>query len=139
MRAAVMTSFVVILGVVLSGCQILVDPETGEMSTKINWPKSSLSPDAPCVVTSCHGLSVACGAQGPEACTMEYQLGDFCRQYANCGIVDGQCQLQQPRLLQECISCVELCDSGLAGSDPTKAFTCEQQCREQMEVMERAL
>ncbi len=124
--------------VALSGCRILVDSETGKWTTEIGAPKPTLEPDAPCMLTTCHGLELECAEEGPEMCTMEYQIGDFCREYATCGIVEGQCVLTKQRLVDECVSCVELCDSGLDGSDPTKAFECEQQCREQLDVMERS-
>ncbi len=139
MRRFLPVFVLVLASIVLSGCKVYVDSVTGKWTTELGSPKASLAPDAPCVVTSCHGLDIKCGSAGPEACTMEYQLGDFCRQYAHCAIVEGQCQLKESRLVEECISCVELCDSGLDGSDPTKAFECEQECREQLGVMERSL
>lgn len=123
----------------LSGCQIWVDPETGDFSTKVGWPKASLAPDATCEMTSCHGLDIECGAEAPEACTLEYRLGDFCRKYADCAVVEGQCLQVESRLFTECKSCVELCDSGIAGDSPDKAFTCEDECRQQVETLERSL
>ncbi len=138
MQRFLVVCVVLSLGMLFSGCRVLVDSETGKWTTEIGAPKPTLEPGDPCMLTTCHGLDLACGETGPEMCTMEYQLGDFCREYASCGIVDGQCVLTKQRLVDECVSCVELCDSGLDGSDPAAAFECEQSCREQLEVMERS-
>lgn len=139
MRQLFVLTSLLVATVLLTGCKVLIDPETGKWETQVELPKATLAPDATCGITTCHGLDIQCGQDVPEACTMEYRLGDFCQQYANCGIVEGQCQSQTSQLLAECISCVELCDSGLEGADPTKAFACEENCRQQLETMERSL
>lgn len=81
---------------------------------------------ASCGIEQCHGLDVTCGSNVPEACTMEYRLGDFCRQFVTCSEVDNQCQrIEDPRFA-ECRSCVESCQE----TDPLESFNCEDACRQ---------
>ena len=84
------------------------------------------APDpASCGITSCHGLDLACGANAPEVCTMEYRLGDKCRQYARCDVSGGTCTLVKDPEFEICKTCVEQCE---LYSDPPKAFECEAKC-----------
>jgi hypothetical protein len=87
---------------------------------------------ANCGILSCHGLDIECGADVPEMCTMEYRLGDFCRQLADCQVVKGTCQFVENSYFMNCKSCVHDCEV-LNENDPAKAFECESQCREQFE------
>lgn len=88
-------------------------------------------PDAvsSCGVTNCHGMEVTCGdvSDGGLMCTMEYRLGDFCRQYVDCSVVDGMCQPVKDPRYETCVSCVETCLSD--AKDPSDAFSCEESCR----------
>ena len=64
----------------------------------------------------------------PRSCTMEYQLGDKCRQYAECVPgSDGTCSLVTSPAFDTCRSCVKSC-SQMAKSDPVSAFDCEAKC-----------
>jgi len=78
-----------------------------------------------CGIQECHGIDVTCGSNVPEACTLEYRLGDFCRQWAECGIVDGSCELLANEKFEQCGNCVVQCNE-LVG---VAAFECEEQCR----------
>jgi len=81
----------------------------------------------PCGIQSCHGLEISCGPDVPEMCTMEYQGGDNCRQFAACQVIDGQCtQVDSPRF-EACKACVQQCEQDAAG-DGTQFFACESQC-----------
>jgi len=81
-----------------------------------------------CGFTSCHGLDLACGTHAPEACTMLYQMGDKCRQYAQCTSgSDGSCSLVTDPKFASCKACVEQC-AAKAGSDGISAFDCETKC-----------
>jgi hypothetical protein len=81
-----------------------------------------------CGFTTCHGLDLACGTHAPEACTMLYQLGDRCRQYAQCTSgSDGSCSLVTSPQFASCRACVEKCGKS-AGSDPQQMFACEEKC-----------
>jgi hypothetical protein len=84
-----------------------------------------------CAITSCHGLQIECGADAPQLCTMEYRLGDFCRQFADCRVVNDECQFVDNSYFMNCKSCVQNCEAETA--DPMAAFECENQCREQFE------
>jgi hypothetical protein len=81
-----------------------------------------------CGITNCHGLEVTCGETPPEGlmCTMEYRLGDFCRQYVTCGVVDNSCQPIKEARYEMCVSCVQAC---LDEEDPLSSFECEDRCR----------
>jgi len=82
-----------------------------------------------CGIENCHGLDITCGSNIPEACTTLYQLGDFCREYANCTLIEGACTLETSQQLIDCKSCVNNCETQFDGID---AFTCESTCREKM-------
>jgi hypothetical protein len=82
---------------------------------------------APCGLTSCHGLSLACGADAPQVCTMEYRIGDKCRKYAHCSTAGGSCTLVTDPEFAACKACVERCEIG-AGPDSLVASSCEEQC-----------
>jgi len=90
-------------------------------------PGNQPSPPDParCGITSCHGLDLACGPNAPEVCTMEYRLGDKCRQYARCDTSGGSCTLVTEPEFEVCKACVEQCE---IYSDPSKAFECEAKC-----------
>ena len=46
-----------------------------------------------CGIENCHGLNITCGPNIPEVCTENYMLGDCCRRYASCEIIEGECKL----------------------------------------------
>jgi hypothetical protein len=77
-----------------------------------------------CGLTSCHGLDLACGPNPPQVCTMEYQLGDKCRQFATCSNANGSCRLVTTPQFDSCKACVQKC----GGADPAEIFTCEEKC-----------
>lgn len=83
----------------------------------------------PCGIENCHGVDITCGENIAEICTAMYALGDFCRAYASCAVVDGQCQLVENPLFVECRTCVQQCDLDHP-DDPIAAFSCEARCRE---------
>jgi hypothetical protein len=77
-----------------------------------------------CGFSSCHGVDLACSTNPPQACTMEYQLGDKCRQYASCNSTGGTCTLVTTARFDSCKACIKQC----GGADPAEAFTCEEKC-----------
>jgi hypothetical protein len=81
-----------------------------------------------CGLTTCHGLELACGPDAPDVCTMEYRLGDKCRQYARCEVIAGECTLVTDPEFETCKSCVERCEATGDRYDPTAAFDCEAKC-----------
>jgi len=81
-----------------------------------------------CGLTSCHGLELACGRDVPQACTMEYQPGDKCRQYAQCTSGSyGSCTLVTSPQFNSCKTCAQKCELR-AGADNLAAASCEEQC-----------
>src|SRR3989338_8429018 len=46
-----------------------------------------------CGFQNCNGLDLSCGFNVPKICNSIYRIGDNCRQYASCQIVDGECNL----------------------------------------------
>jgi hypothetical protein len=80
-----------------------------------------------CGIENCHGLEITCGQNIPDACTEVYMIGDFCRQYAVCEIINDKCKLIENSKFDECKVCVENCIEDFQGSE---AFDCENECRE---------
>jgi hypothetical protein len=81
-------------------------------------------PSSACGFTTCHGLDLACGTNPPQVCTMEYQLGDTCRQFAYCITTNSTCQLGTTPQYDTCRSCIQKC----GGADPSEIFSCEEKC-----------
>lgn len=82
-----------------------------------------------CVIEDCHGMDIVCGPKKPDACTEIYALGDYCRQFAACAVIDGKCQPAQSKLFDECKACVEKCAIDFA-QENEKMFACENDCRQ---------
>lgn len=82
-----------------------------------------------CGIENCHGLDITCGSDVPQACDFMYALGDRCRQYARCEVVNGKCQLIKSIKFDECKSCVEKCLENFKDDMP-KASYCESECVE---------
>lgn len=82
---------VMLLTVVLlfAGC-ISASSDTKPVPPVTPIATASVPSGSSCGITSCHGLDLACGANPPEVCTMEYRLGDKCRQYARCDSSGGE-------------------------------------------------
>ena len=80
-----------------------------------------------CGIENCHGLDITCGPNVPEVCTEMYGLGDFCRAFVRCEIVNGKCEVVKNPQFDNCRSCVEKCSQD--NSYPPKVFECEAECR----------
>ncbi len=80
-----------------------------------------------CGFTTCHGLDLACGVDAPQMCTMEYRIGDRCRQHASCDTSGGSCTLVTGPKFTACKSCVEKCQIA-AGPNNLEALSCEEKC-----------
>lgn len=95
--------------------------------------KTASLPSAPhrCGVQNCHGLDVSCGSNIVGLCTMEYQLGDRCRRFAQCQVKSGNCQTTYSSDYQSCKSCVQKCNKQNP-KDPAQAFQCESTCDPQL-------
>jgi len=119
-------TLLVLAALIVSGC-ISNSPGGNVTVTPVPTPSPG-SPDTKnCGITTCHGLDLACGANAPEVCTMEYRLGDKCRQYAHCETGGGTCRLVTTIQFDTCKSCVEACENQTT-NDPVKAFECEAKC-----------
>lgn len=94
-----------------------------------NLPKTSR-----CGIENCHGLDIKCGPNVPDFCTMEYQIGDNCRQYARCEIINGNCQLVENNRFKKCKSCVEKCTKDFK-NNTEKQFKCEENCLEKIKKL----
>jgi hypothetical protein len=92
---------------------------------------ATVPPETPgmsgCGFTTCHGLDLACSTNAPQMCTMEYRIGDRCRQYASCDASGGSCRLTIGPKFTACKACVEQCQIQ-AGPDSLAAFSCEEKC-----------
>jgi len=119
--------FALLTAVVLfAGC-ISAPPDTKPVPPVSPVTTAPVSSGSSCGITSCHGLDLACGANPPEVCTMEYRLGDKCRQYARCDSSGGSCTLVTDPQFAPCKACVEQC-AARETADPAAAFDCEAKC-----------
>ena len=122
------------------GCNpaCVVSEETN--TAEINWrctgliPPDQTDPNTPptlnqCGIENCHGLEIVCGDNPAQMCTEIYMLGDRCRQFAECEVVDGNCQQSNNPLFFECKTCVEKCEKDFP-DDPEMLFACESECGE---------
>lgn len=121
--------------VFLSGCKVLVDPSGNyELDIEKEEVREAVKPWIPkeeageCGVSNCHG-PVECG-EPVTACTMQYELGDFCREYATCELSESGCSLVPTNRYQVCRTCIESC---VQDESAIAAFDCEAQCRSQLE------
>jgi hypothetical protein len=89
--------------------------------------KLPFTPSGECGIENCHGLDISCGPNIPDVCTMIYEQGDNCRQFADCQIIDGQCSLKESLRFENCKSCVEKCEKDFK-DDQVKFFECESRC-----------
>ena len=87
-------------------------------------------PEEQCRIQNCHGLDIQCGFSQPMACTAMYQLGDFCRQFAECRVVDGECRFVSNDIFMRCKTCVQDCEFNKVEINP---FVCEVKCRKEFE------
>jgi len=110
----------------VAGC---TTPSTGNVqATPVpTTPPAATPAQSSCGFTTCHGLDLACGTNAPQVCTMEYRLGDKCRQYARCDSGGGSCTRVTDPQFAACKSCVEQC-AARAGSNGASAFDCEAKC-----------
>lgn len=80
-----------------------------------------------CGIENCHGLDIKCGPNIPDACTEIYMMGDRCRQYASCEIIEGKCQLAKNSEFDGCEACIEDCLNRFSNNGE-KVFECEAGC-----------
>jgi hypothetical protein len=102
-------------------CTGLIPPD------QTNPSVSPISDD--CEIENCHGLDIVCGKNPAQMCTEMYQLGDKCRQFAQCSQVNGKCQQIENPKFSVCKSCAQKCEKDFS-NDPDKAFMCESKCGE---------
>ena len=95
-----------------------------------NMP-NNITQEQQCGLSNCHGLDAQCVINPPQACDSMYGMGDFCRQYIHCAIVDGKCQSTISSDFLKCRNCVEGCDDNK--NSPMQAFDCENKCRKLFE------
>lgn len=106
-------------------CVVSEETKTAE----INWRCTGLVDNARCGIENCHGLEIVCGSNPVQMCTMIYQLGDVCRQFASCKVLDGRCQqVENPKFIA-CKACAQKCQTDFA-RDPSAALNCESRCGE---------
>lgn len=113
-----------------AGCTLTpggkVTPAPIPTSLPTTIPADTPAPSG-CGFTTCHGLDLACGTNAPQVCTMEYRIGDRCRNFASCDSSSGDCRLVIGPKFTACKACVERCQIQ-AGPDSLSAFSCEEKC-----------
>ncbi|MGA2917374.1 hypothetical protein [Methanoregula sp.] len=128
-------SVVLVTALLAAGCTSA--PKTGTTpATQVPTPVAPVTTivtpgnpaSATCGFTTCHGFDLACGTNGPQICTTDYQPGDKCRQYAQCSSgSDGSCSLVTSPQYDSCKTCAQNCELR-AGADNLAAASCEEQC-----------
>lgn len=106
------------------------DPIIDNLLDELLWENQTSSTTQACGIENCHWMDIVCGPNVAQVCTMEYQLWDWCRQYAACENVSWSCKLQVSSKFTLCKSCVESCKSSYS-NDSIKLFECESQCTKQ--------
>ena len=124
-----MCMIVLVMALLVSGCTTGYPVRNPRITTTATIMSTPGNPDGTdCTLIPCHGLDLGCGPDIPEVCTKVYQLGDKCRQFAQCTVNgDGNCQMVTMPEFDSCISCVKMCMNE-SGNDPSKFFTCEEKC-----------
>jgi len=82
-----------------------------------------------CGLESCHGLDLTCGSNVPQVCDLMYQLGDRCRQFAHCQILNSRCELVLDPKFAQCKACFEQCEKDFP-QDQIQLTQCESSCAE---------
>ena len=123
-------SLLLVAALITAGCTLIsggkVTPTEIPTTIPTTLPAETTGPSI-CGFTTCHGLDLACGTNAPQMCTMEYRIGDRCRQYARCDTSGGSCTLVIEPKFTACKACVEKCQMA-AGPDSLSAFSCEEKC-----------
>lgn len=112
---------------VTAGCTTNSGGTATPAATPSPAPVLTTSAPAACGFTTCHGLDLACSTDFPRVCTMQYQIGDRCRQYASCQSGSGGCTLVAGPEFTACKTCVEKCQTS-AGPNGMTALSCEEKC-----------
>ena len=117
-----------VASLLVSGCTTDF-PDGNPNTTMVPVISTHGNPDrADCGFTPCHGPDLTCGPEIPEICTAVYQLGDKCRQFANCTIdTKGTCRMVTTPEFDTCKSCVLTCLNEFR-NDPSTSFACEEKC-----------
>jgi hypothetical protein len=124
--------FLVVLAAVLfsAGCTSVFPGATATPTPLPPPTPAVVTADTPlsyCGFTTCHGADLTCGISAPQVCTMEYHIGDRCRQYARCDTGGGSCTLVITPRYTSCRACAERCQVQ-AGPDNLAALSCEEKC-----------
>jgi len=105
--------------ILLSGCSAI--------NPKFDTPeKDDDNINSRCGIENCHGLDIKCGSNIAEICTEIYEIGDRCRQYAICELVNGECKLIENTHFKECKTCVQNCIDKFKNAP--EQFSCESNC-----------
>ena len=97
------------------------------VDTKIS-PTITNQPGSSCVITNCHGLDVQCGNSSPGLCTMDFELGDQCRRYAECSNTANGCAFVETDTFRACQSCIFKCEEDFGQNDSEGEFNCAGKC-----------
>lgn len=126
--------FIFFIGLVLAiwnSYEVRIQPKQSlpvEPTTSIRiYPEITPAISKRCGIQQCHGLDITCGVAIPRACTTVYLVGDSCRQYAKCQIINGKCQLVKSDKFDSCKTCVEDCQKN-SKNNQVNITDCEMRC-----------
>ncbi|MFA5332352.1 MAG: hypothetical protein WC342_08240 [Methanoregula sp.] len=80
-----------------------------------------------CGAENCHGVTVQCGSNPVDSCTSEINVGDRCRKYATCQVVDNVCQVVTQTPYEKCKACIQSCSDSYF-NNPNMLVDCSQKC-----------
>ncbi|GIW63690.1 MAG: hypothetical protein KatS3mg091_492 [Patescibacteria group bacterium] len=122
---AIVTIFILLLVLYQ---QNLVKQHQSQSDDKAVLPTDQqINSSSGCFVSNCHGLEIECGPVKAEFCTMEYVIGDVCRQFSQCGIVNNSCQPIYNEKFSVCRDCVKNCIEQHQ-ENTENLFDCEAKC-----------
>lgn len=117
------------IGYLLFSAQSVQQNDT-DTSNVIDAPVYDDTPqdsDIACGAENCHGLKVECGPDVVEMCSMKYQIGDGCRKFVSCEVIDGSCSANETPAYFDCKACIDTC-SEKHKDDPIGFSQCETDC-----------
>lgn len=82
-----------------------------------------------CGLQECHGADLTCGSEPVEMCTAIFEVGDTCRRFAGCEVVNGNCRLAANPKFSQCQSCIKNCERRFP-TDSQRLFECAGVCGE---------
>lgn len=99
-------------------------------------PDTIIIDEKVCGIQECHGMNLTCGSKPVDMCTEIFMVGDSCRSFFKCALMDGQCGQLSDRRFDLCKSCIQQCVAE-SNNDPTKTLECDSKCNEEISNLKK--